>query len=897
MAAYSFCCIKMEDNLNHKKEDYNRPPRWADHFLEWFCSSELLEGIQGDLHELYGKWIKRMGPVKARWYYLFNVILFLRPFAFRRKKPHYHVNYIAMYKNFFIVALRNMVRQKFYSFITLLGLTIGVAATLFILLYIIDELSYDKFHTNIDRMYRVGLNGKLAGQEIHVALTPPPLAQAMVREVPGVESALRMWQWNDVVIRYEDQVYTEDLIFHTDSNFFDFFSFKLIEGDPQTALKEPNSMVLKESMAKKIFGDGEKLGKILIFSNENKAMKVTGVAEDPTHNTHFDFNYLVSFSSNDFGESDQWLSNTFPTLFLINENADINEIVSKLNNELIPKYVGPQLQQLLGISLDQFLEQDGAYGYFIDAVKDLHLYSHVDFDLGTSGDIDYIYIFAAIGLFILIIASTNFMNLSTAKSSGRAREVGMRKTFGSSKKQLIGQFLIESINYSLIAVLIAILLVIILLPNFNLLSGKDLEFSYLLKPGLIAAVISLMLFVGFLAGSYPAFYLTSYRITEVLKGKVTKGMGGGRIRGVLIVLQFAISILLIICTILVYNQLQYTQNKNLGFIKEKVIVISNVDRLNSNRKAFKDALMGESNIVAASYSNSMIPEVYNTTVFRKPGLEEDHIVGVYFADHEHVEVLGYELVKGRNFSRDFPSDSTAMLVNQVVVDEMGWEEPIGEKLISYDGPQPLELEVVGVLKDFNFESLHANVRPILILLGNFGNVMSVRFKMDDPKEAISLIEGKWKDFVPEEPFEFSFLDETFDEMYRSEQRLGTLFSTFTILAILIACLGLFGLAAFTTDQRTKEIGIRKAMGASGFIIARLMSTEFMKYILIAFILSIYPAYYFINNWLENFAYRIDISIWVFLISGVTALVIALLTVSYHALKSARINPATTLRYE
>ncbi|MBS0000823.1 MAG: ABC transporter permease, partial [Cyclobacteriaceae bacterium] len=643
-----------------------------------------------------------------------------------------------MLRNYFVVAIRNIRKQKFYAFINILGLTIGVAATLFIILYVSDELSFDRFHTNIDRMYRVGLNGRLAGQEVHVAATPPPLGQAMVNEIPGVEGALRMWQWTDVVIRYEDQVYTEDLIFHTDSNFFEFFTFTMIEGDPSTALKEPNSIVLTESMASKFFGTGDKLGRILTFSNDNKAMKVTGVVEDPPHNTHFDFNYLVSFTSNDFGKSDQWLSNSLLTLLLVNENANIEEIGKKLNEDLMPKYVGPQLQQFLGISLEQFLEQDGAYGYFIDPVKDLHLYAHVQFDLGTPGDIEYIYIFSAIGLFILLIASINFMNLSTARSSGRSREVGMRKTFGSLKRQLILQFLIESILYSLFAVILATILVFILLPEFNQLSGKELSFNSLLQPGLIGGVLLMILVVGMLAGSYPAFYLTSFRITEVLKGKVSKGAGSKKVRGGLVVLQFAISILLIISTILVYNQLQYTQKKNLGFKKEGVVVISNVDRLGSNRQAFKETLMQESSIVAASYSNSMIPGVNNTTIFRKPGLEEDHIIGVYFTDHEHFNVLGFELAEGRNFSKDFPSDSSAILVNQAVVDEMDWQEPIGEKLISFNGPQPEELEVVGVLKNFNFESLRESVRPLLIRLGDFGNVMGVRYRIDDHKEAVNL---------------------------------------------------------------------------------------------------------------------------------------------------------------
>ena len=802
-----------------------------------------------------------------------------------------------MLRNYFIVAIRNILRQKFFAFINIAGLTIGITATLFIILYVVDELSYDRFHTNIDQMYRVGLHGRLGGQDVRVVSTPPPLVAALKDEVPGVEDAVRLWARNNVIIKYEENVYTEDNVFFTDSSFFSFFSFKLIEGDSKTALTEPNSIVLTENTAKKFFGDENALGKMLTFGNDNTAMKVTGVTMNPPSNSHIKFDYLVSFSSNDFGISDQWLSNSLNTYFIINENADINQIESKLNNDIIPKYVGPQIQQFLGISLDQFLEDDGAYGYFINAVKDIHLYSDVDGELEPPGDISYIYIFSAIGLFILIIASINFMNLSTAKSAGRAREVGLRKTFGSLKRQLISQFLIESILYSLVSVFMAILLVMLLLPQFNLISGKLLSINILLEPYMIIGSIALIIIVGFLAGSYPAFYLTNFGITEVIKGNASKGMKSGRIRGILVILQFSISILLIICTMIVYNQLQYTQNKNLGFNKENVMVIANVSKLETNRAAFKDALMQDNGIVSASYSNSVIPGVNNTTIFRKQGFEDDHIIGVYFADHEHFETMGFELVDGRDFSKDFLSDSTAILINQAVADEMGWDDPLNEKLISFNGPEPMELTVIGVLKDFNFESLRNEVRPLLIRLGDFGNNMTVRVQFEDTKEAVKFVEDLWKEYAPNEPFEFVFMDERFDELYRAEQRLGSLFTIFTSLAIFISCLGLFGLAAFTAEQRTKEIGIRKSMGATVFNIMGILSIEFIKFIGIAFLLAIYPAYYFISGWLENFVYRVDISIWTFILSGFLALVIAVLTVSYQSFRAARVNPADTLRYE
>jgi len=802
-----------------------------------------------------------------------------------------------MLRNYFIVALRNIIKQKFYSLINILGLTIGIVATMFIILYVMDELSFDRFHEKIDRMYRVGLNGKLAGQEVHVNATPPPLAAALADEVPGVEQSLRIWEWGDVVIRYEDKVFTEDLIFHTDSNFFKFFSFKLLEGDPETALKEPNSMVLTESVARKFFGDDEKLGKIIIFSNDNKSMKVTGVVQDPPANSHFKFNYLVSFSSNDFGKSDQWLSNSLSTYFIVKEGASALSVLDQMNNALIPKYVGPQIQQFMGITLEQFLSQDGAYGYFINPVKDIHLYSDVSGELEPPGDIAYIYIFSVIGLFILIIAAINFMNLSTAKSSGRAREVGLRKTLGSLKTQLIGQFLVESTVYTFIAMILALILVAILLPQFNLLAAKDLTFNKLVSPEMVAVWFGLALLIGVLAGSYPAFFLTKFNVTEVLKGSASKGTKSGKIRGIMVVAQFVISISLIICTILVYQQLQYTQNKNLGFNKQSVMVISNVDRLGQNRQAFKDALQADANIVAASYSNSVIPGVNNTTIFRKPESEEDHIIGVYYADHEQVDVMGFEVIAGRKFSRDFPSDSSGMLVNEEIVKAMGWDDPIGQRLIAFNGAAPEEIRVIGVLKNYNFESLRDNIRPIMIRLGSFGNDMTVRFRHENPKDAVDFVEKKWHEVAPQEPFEYTFLDERFDELYRSEQRMGILFTIFTGLAIFIACLGLFGLAAYTAEQRTKEIGIRKAMGASSFSIAQLISTEFVKFILIAFVLSIFPAWYFISKWLENFVYRIDIGWIVFVLSGIFALIMALITVSIQSMRASRLNPATTLRYE
>ncbi len=802
-----------------------------------------------------------------------------------------------MFRNYLIVAIRNLLKKKFYSFINILGLTAGITATLFIILYISGELSYDRFHTKIDRMYRVALHAKLGGQDLTGNYTPAPMAAALVSDIPEIEESIRMWVFTNVVIKYNDKSFTENGILLTDSNFFQFFSFKLLKGDPATVLKDPNSMVLTETSAKKLFGKEDPLGKILIFGNDNQSMKVTGVAQDPPENSHIKFQYLVSILSQGYSRNPIWLANTIQTYFIIHKDADIEATKKKVSG-LIPKYIGPEMQQFLGVSMDQFMKNGGEYGYLVDPVKDIHLYSKISGDYDPSGDINYIYIFSAIGIFILLIASINFMNLTTARSSSRAREVGMRKTFGSLNRQLILQFLMESFIFSLISVVLAFILSIVLLPQYNMLAGKNLHWISLFNPLYLGGAVILILIVGLFAGSYPAFFLTRFGITEVFKGSAAKGSKSGWIRGTLVTLQFSLSIMLIICTSIVYNQMQYTQNKDLGLDRKKALVLMNADRLNNNRTAFKNDLMKQSGIVAASYSVSTFPGVNSTTVYRKPGNDEDHLVGEYYADYDQVKAMGYSIAEGRGFSRDFPSDSVGVMVNETLVREMGWEHPVGEKLISYNGQTPEEVTVVGVLKDFNFESLKGKIRPLVIRLGaNFGNYMTIRYSGNNAREVVNLVENKWKEFTSGEPFQFSFLDDNFNAQYTTDIKVGQLLGVFAALAIFIACLGLFGLAAYTAEQRTKEIGIRKAMGASSFIIIRMLSTEFMKFIIIAFFIAIVPAWFFISKWLLNFAYHVEINYIIFILSGLAALIIALLTVSYQSVKASGLNPAQTLRYE
>ena len=794
--------------------------------------------------------------------------------------------------------LENILKHKFYSFINVLGLTIGITATIFVVIYITDELSFDRFNKNIDNIYRVGIHGKLGGQDVRAFYSPPVMANVIVDEIPEINAACRIWDWNKVILRHEDVSFTEEKIYLVDSNFFRFFTFTMLKGNPESALKEPNSIVLTQSMAKKYFGDSTAVGKLMTMGGDKKTYKVTGVTADPPSNSQIQYNFLVSINSNDFiRKSTKWLNNNLKTFFSVYPGTDI-EKVKKEFADLVVKYVGPELYQFMGITLEQFLAQQGAYGYIIEPMKDVHLHGNLQGELEPPGNITYLYILGAIGIFILLIATINFMNLSTARSAGRVKEVGLRKTFGSYRWELIIQFLAESMIFAMLATILSIVFVLVLIPQFNLISGKDISAVGLLNWQSAVVLFLLVFTVGLLAGSYPAFFLTRFKVTETLKGKIAKGMKGGRVRGILVVVQFMISIFLIISTVMVYRQLMYTQSKNLGFNKDHVLVLTNVDQLDKNQQPFKDALTQYSGIEAASYSNSVIPEVTNTTIFRKEGADEDHIISEYWADYEHVKAMQFQLAEGRNFSRDFPSDSSAILVNEATVKEMGWDNGVGEYLISFgDNSTTTKLKVIGVLKDFNYASLRENIRPLIIHLGKSGNQMTVRFNSDDPRAVVSFVKEKWKLFAPNVPFEYTFLDQTFDALYRTEQRLSTLFTIFTGIAIFIACLGLFGLAAYTTEQKTKEIGIRKTLGASGFNIVSLLSKEFIRFVLIAFILAVLPAYFFVHHWLEGFVYRIDIEYSIFILSGTGALVIAILTVSYQSLKAARINPSETLRYE
>ena len=802
-----------------------------------------------------------------------------------------------MFKNYLNVAVRNILKHKFFSAINILGMTIGVTACLLIILYINDELSYDRFHANAYRIYQVGLHGKVAGQDIRTANTCPPMAAALVSDIAEVESSTRIVPYfGRPAVKYEDKVLTEEKVFYADSNFFEFFSFILKEGDIKTALKEPNTIVLTEEMGKKCFGETDPIGKLMIIGSENQTFKVTRLAETTPSNSHVKFNILVSSASSDRLKQGIWLNNFMYTYYTLRPNTTVATVDAKFEG-LVEKYVGPEIEKFMGTTLKQFKDNKGEYGYFSTKLTDIHLHSTTIDGIEPAGSMTYIYFFGAIGIFIIVIACINFMNLSTARSAGRAKEVGLRKTLGSLRGQMIGQFLAESTLYSLVAVALAVVACYLLLPKFNELSGKVLGMEVLATPLFVVAIVGLVIFVGLVAGSYPAFYLTSFSPVEVLKGKVRAGMKTKGIRSFLVVFQFALSIFLIIFTLVVYDQIQFMQEKNLGLDKNNILMLQNTGRLGTNKDAFKNALSQETGVVKLSYTNNTFPGVNNTTVFKSAGSEQDHIMGVYYADQDHQEVVKFEMTQGRYFSKDFPTDTTAIILNEAAVREFGFTEPIGEEILYNDGDQQVKrLKVIGVIKNFNFESFKTDVRPLSVLFTPNANTLLIRYE-GNPQEIVATVEKLWKEHSTNEPFEYSFMDESFDELFRAEQRMGNIFSIFSGLAIFIASLGLFALAAFTSEQRTKEIGIRKAMGASVFGLTILLSKEFTKLVVIAFLPASIAGWYVAHEWLQGFAYRIPVSPLILILSGLAAIVIAWLTVSFQSIKTASTNPVDSLRYE
>ena len=807
-----------------------------------------------------------------------------------------------MINNFIKTAFRTLMKNKGFTAINVLGLALGLATCLLIVFYVFDELSYDRFNTKADRIYRVNNDIKFGGNTNSYAVSPAPLALALKSDFPEIEQVVRFRNRGGFQVRKGNQNIQEYMMVYADPSIFNVFTLPMIDGSPATALKDPHSVVITERTAKKYFSRVNVVGQVLTF-NDTAQYKVTGVIKDMPTQSHFHFDFFISLSTLAESRDNSWFSSNFNTYILLRPGADYKNLEAKFP-EFFKKQAGPQFGSVLHINFTTFEKSGNYFRMNLTPLKKIHLQSNRVAELDANGNLQYVLIFSAIAIFILLIACVNFMNLSTARSSNRAREVGVRKVLGSPRKYLIAQFLTESVMITLAAALIAVLAAWALLPVFNQMSGKELTVTPQIFGWLVPALFVIIIVIGCLAGSYPAFFLSGFKPIAVLKGKLSVGFKGGFLRSFLVVFQFAISIFLIVGTLVIYNQLKYIQNKDLGYNRDHVLVVQNVGTLGNGAGTLKQEIKQLAGVKDASLAEALPTWNYgnSTTLFKDQVLDQKRSLSTqdWGVDEDYIPTLGIKIAAGRNFSRQMLTDSSGLIINESAAKLLGYSNPLNQTLY-----MPMDnlakvmkpYHIIGVMKDFNFRSLRENVTPMVFVLRPGNGALSVRINSANIPLLLSQVKDKWKQLSPGQQFGYSFMNEDFDAMYRSEQRVGTISVAFTSLAILIACLGLFGLAAYAAEQRTKEIGIRKVLGAKVSTIVGMLSKDFIKLVLIAIVIAVPFGWWAMQKWLQGFAYKQDIQWWIFASAGLAAIFIAFITISFQSIKAALSNPVESLRSE
>jgi len=825
-----------------------------------------------------------------------------------------------MIKNHLKITWRNLERNKVSSIINISGLAIGLACVFLIGMYVKDELGYDSFFKDASRIYRVNLEGNMGGDQFIAGQTPPPVGADLKNTFPQVESYTRLYSPGDEIIHYENNAQqaslTERKALAVDSNFLKFFNYPLVSGDASTCLNGINSIVLTQKAAKKYFGDASPVGKTLIFDNYAKPFTVTAVLKDIAPQSSLQFDVLQSTASTPlvkrFNWSWVWLQMCTYVKLRPNIATDATSMAG-LDHKLqgMVKVQAATAFKRIGQSFDEFKRKGGKWDLHLQPLTSQHLYSGaVSSRFIVQSDIKYVYIFSAVGLFIILLACVNFTNLATAQAGRRAKEVGIRKVLGSGRNQLVGQFISESMVYSLLAAIVAIMIVAAVLPAFNQLSGKTLSLGVFHSLKTWLGVLSLVVVTGFLAGLYPAFFLTSLKPVSVLKGVGLFSSSGSGLftRNALVVFQFAVSTTLIICTIVVYKQLIYNQTKDLGFNKQNLVVIGNADRLDKSAESLRQALLQMPQVTNATISTSL-PSKKSFEDGYRPESNGDNItnaqnevqISSFIVDDAFIPTLQLKLVAGRAFSKSF-TDSASVIINTTCAKMIGWKDPVG-KTLTYHGNNDQKFTIIGVVKDFNIESLHSDIAPFALFYSTSNtyqtgtSFLTVKIRPGDYRTAINIIQNKWKEFAPNTPFDYSFMDTEFDALYKADQTMGKVFSVFTFLSLSVACLGLLGLAIYTAERRTREIGIRKVLGASVQNMVAMLSMDFLKLVIIASVVAFPVAWYAMNKWLQDFAFRTNISWWVFAVSAGLTVTIALVTVSFQAIKAALANPVKSLRSE
>ncbi len=807
-----------------------------------------------------------------------------------------------MIKNYFTIAWRNLWRNKGFSAINIAGLAIGIATCLLIILYVSHETGYDRFNEKSGRIVRVFFQGEIQGQKMKESTVMAPVAGVMKTDYPEVEDATRLRSsYEKPKIMYDGKTFRDDVMAYADANFFSVFTLPFVQGNAATALAEPNTMVLTETVAKKYFGNAAAMGRVIGIKGKDVTYKITGVMKDIPANSHFQFGLLASMQNVAESKEANWMSSNFYTYLLLKEGYDHTKLEVKLP-QLVEKYIGPQMKEGTGQTLAEFRKSGSDLSFHLQPLTDIHLHSDFNNDLSQPGNVQYIYIFSAIAIFMLLIACINFMNLSTASASKRSKEVGVRKVLGSMRKELVEQFLTESVVVAAIALVLSIGLIYLALPFFNELTGLQLSPNIKEHPLLLPGLLLFVLFTGMIAGSYPALYLSSFKPVVVLKGKLTKGKEGASIRSGLVVFQFFISIILIVSTIVVYNQLSFIQNKDIGYNKDKVMILPNTWQLGKNREIFRQQLEADPRVASVSGSRYLPAGASdNNNFFVTTDKHPDELIKTlrYEVDEKYIATLGIKIKEGRNFSAAYGTDSNAIIINEAAVKALGLEQNAIGHTISRTSKrgEKENYSIVGVVNDFHFRSLHEQISPLLMVLAPDEGNLIVKLKTKDAAGLTKELQKRFVAYGAEDPLDYSFLDERYSAVYKTEQKAGTILAVFACLTIFVACMGLFGLAKFTAQQRTKEIGIRKVLGASVTQMSTMLSKEFIKLVLISCIIAFPLSWWAMNKWLQDFAYRVDIGWQVFIVAAIIALVIALITVSWQAIKAAIANPVKSLRTE
>jgi putative ABC transport system permease protein len=806
-----------------------------------------------------------------------------------------------MIQNIFRHSIRSFKRQRAYIIINILGLSIGIACSLIIAIFVINEASFDNYNVKKDRIFRTILNGKIGGQEVTTTSSPAVMGPTLLKEFPEIEDFLRMTGRGPTVVEYNNQTFTEEHLVEADSSFFNFFSIPVLRGDPKNLLNAPRKAVLSESTARRIFGEENPIDKTIKIGTDSIRYTVSGVMSDIPGNTHFEANILTSFMTNPRSASPVWMNNSFSTYLLLKPNTSYVTVDEKFP-DLLVKYVGPELQQYMGISMEDLIKQGNKYRFYLQSLGRIHLDTSVQQEFKAASDPKFLVIFGSIAVLIILIAAINFMNLSTAQASRRAKEVGIKKIGGSTRGMLITQFLSESTILAFFALILALLIVKVTLPYFNNLLGSSLVLNLIDPWYTIPVLLLFSILVGFLAGSYPALFLSSFNPYEVLKGSVRNTMKNGNLRRILVVFQFAVSILLIIGTMIMYSQINFMLNKDVGFKKEQLLVINRAGALGSKMKTFKTAVKEIPGVINISSSTAIPGRTNNTNGYRIEGRKDEAVImATAWVDYNYLDTYGMTLASGRFFDESYSSDQQACLVNEAAIKNFAITDVINTRFFQPDDSGNLEyLPVIGVVKNFNFESLRNPIEPYILKFQNDGMLwgyVTVKISASNYTSTINQIETIWKEFMSNDPLQYYFLDEDFEQMYKQEKQNAQMAVIFAILAIFIATLGLFGLTSFTVEQKTKEIGVRKAMGSSVGGIYIVISKEIIILVSISDLIAWPIIYYIADKWLENFYYRINLGVFSFVAGLSIALGIALLTISFKVLQAAKVNPAQSLKYE